>query len=347
MAEAISYAIDKQAMLDLRGGPIAGDIAGHALLDSLEKGYLARYDAFPTSLAAAREEMARSAYDDDRDGRCDHAVCEGLLMLSSKGYFPEMGDMAASVRQDLRGIGIELRIKTIKDYRRSYDAISDPYAKVPLAIFPSWLKDFLNASSFVTPLFSIQAIGSYNFSLVGATSAQLKKWGYDVTSVPGIDETIDKCRALVGDLQVRCWVETDQLLMTKVIPWVPYIFENKVQLVSDRVVANSTSSLPHRHSIGSRSLPTSCRPARYAPGASNVVHPGRLARAPPMLDTPCHAPTIWHARLGRGPLHGHRELHRGRRPGRGRSLEGVDCSSPRDRATRAEAVRRTRARYGG
>jgi hypothetical protein len=27
--------------------------------------------------------------------------------------------------------------------------------------------------------------------------------------------------------------------MTKVIPWIPYIFENKVQLVSDRVVAYS------------------------------------------------------------------------------------------------------------
>ena len=60
-----------------------------------------------------------------------------------------------------------------------------------------------------------------------------------MTSVPSIDDTIDRCLALVGDLQVRCWAEADQLLMTEVIPAVPYIFENKVQLVSDRVVAYS------------------------------------------------------------------------------------------------------------
>jgi peptide/nickel transport system substrate-binding protein len=236
---AISYAIDKQALLDLRGGPIAGDIAGHVVLDSLENGYLAGYDPYPTSLVAAREEMAQSAYDDDADGRCDHQVCKGLLMLSSKGIFPEMDEMAASVRQDLKGIGIELRVETIKHWQRSYDRLVDPSAKVPLAIFPAWGKDFLNASTFVVPLFSSQQIGTNNLSLVGASSARLRKWGYGVTSVPSIDDTIDRCLALVGDLQVRCWAEADQLLMTDVIPWVPYIFESKVQLVSDRVVAYS------------------------------------------------------------------------------------------------------------
>ena len=166
-------------------------------------------------------------------------ACKGLLMLSSKGYFPEMDEMAASVRQDLEGIGIELRVETIKDWRHSYDGLLDPSVKVPLAIFPAWGKDFLNASTFVVPLFSSHMIGSNNFSLVGATPAQLRKWGYGVTSVPSIDDAIDRCLVLVGDLQVRCWAETDQLLMTKVIPAVPYIFENKVQLVSDRVIAYS------------------------------------------------------------------------------------------------------------
>jgi hypothetical protein len=54
-----------------------------------------------------------------------------------------------------------------------------------------------------------------------------------------VDGEIDRCQGLVGDLQVRCWVELDQLLMTDVIPWVPYIVENKIQLVSASVTSYS------------------------------------------------------------------------------------------------------------
>ena len=237
--KAISYAIDKQALLDLRGGPIVGDIAGHIVLDSMENGLLQSYDPYPTSLARARQEMARSGYDDDGDGRCDHEVCKGLLLLSSKGFAPvPMDELAASVQRDLRGIGIDLRIET-PIFSESISDVYDPFAKVPLAIFPAWGKDFLNASSFVPPLFSSEAVGNTNSSLVGATSAQLRRWGYDVTSVPNIDDKVRECQALVGDLQVRCWAEADQLLMEQVVPAVPYVFENKVELVSDRVVAYS------------------------------------------------------------------------------------------------------------
>ena len=62
-----------------------------------------------------------------------------------------------------------------------------------------------------------------------------------MTSVPGVDEKIDECTALVGSLQVRCWAEVDQFLMEHVVPWVPYAFEKKVTLVSDRVDAYSLS----------------------------------------------------------------------------------------------------------
>jgi peptide/nickel transport system substrate-binding protein len=236
--KAISYAIDKDALLDLRGGPIVGDVATHLVPDSMENALLESYDPYPMSVAAARAEMARSTYDEDRDGRCDHIACRDLLMQSARGYFPEMEELAASVRNDLAKIGITLRIETVRG-SVSYADLVDPFAKVPLAIFTAWGKDFLNASTFVTPNFSSEGIPGFNTSLVGATPAQLRKWGYDVTSVPSIDDKIDECLALVGEVQVRCWAETDQLLMEEVIPWVPYVFENKVQLVSRRVVAYS------------------------------------------------------------------------------------------------------------
>ena len=205
------------------------------VLDSLENNYLATYDPYPTSLANARDEMALSNYDHDSDGRCDHAACRGIPLLSPFGIFPEMQELAESVRRDLEGIGIELRIETT-NFHEAY-SLYDPRAKVPLAIFPAWSKDFLNASSWVPQLFSSEGIGNGNSSLVGATPAELQEWGYDVTSVPSIDDEIDRCLALVGDLQVRCWAEVDQTLMETVVPWVPYVFENKVLLVSDTVDA--------------------------------------------------------------------------------------------------------------
>lgn len=235
--KAISYAIDKEALIDLRGGPIVGDVAGHFVLDSLENGLLASWDPYPTSRAEARTEMALSAYDDDGDGRCDHQVCIGLLMLSSNDFTPVMDEMATSVRQNLKAIGIELRVEDVSF--RATAQLYDPRAKVPLALYPAWAKDLLNASTFVPPLFSSEEIGINNPFLLGATSAQLRRWGYGVTSVPSIDSKIAECQVLVGDIQVRCWAEADQLLMDEVVPVVPYVFENKVLLVSDRVVAYS------------------------------------------------------------------------------------------------------------
>jgi ABC-type transport system substrate-binding protein len=235
--KAISYAIDKEALIDLRGGPIIGDVAGHFVLDSLENGLLTSWDPYPTSRADARTEMALSTYDNDGDGRCDYQVCTGLLMLSTTDITPVMDEMAASVRQDLKAIGIVLRVDDVSF--RATARLYDPRAKVPLALFPAWAKDLPSARTFIAPLFSSEEIGVYNSFLLGATSAQLRGWGYNVTSVPSIDDKIAECLALVGEIQVRCWTEADQLLMEEVVPVVPYVFENKVLLVSDRVIAYS------------------------------------------------------------------------------------------------------------
>jgi peptide/nickel transport system substrate-binding protein len=234
---AINHAIDKDALLDLRGGRIVGDVADHIVLDSMEDGFLSSYDPYPTSLAEARAEMALSRYDEDDDGRCDAPACKGLELLSALGY-PKMRQMAENVRRDLTRIGIEVSIETAPR-GREFEVVSDPRANVPLALFTSWGKDYLNASTFIAPLFSSEAVASPNYSLVGATPAQLRRWGYEEALLPNIDDKIDECLALVGELQVRCWVEADQLLMENVVPWVPYVFENKVHLLGERVASYS------------------------------------------------------------------------------------------------------------
>jgi hypothetical protein len=56
-----------------------------------------------------------------------------------------------------------------------------------------------------------------------------------VTNVPNVDDKIRECLRLTAGAQIQCWAETDQLLMETVVPWVPYLFDGSIQVVSNRV----------------------------------------------------------------------------------------------------------------
>jgi peptide/nickel transport system substrate-binding protein len=241
---AISYAVDKEALRELLGGQLAGDIAGHFAPNSLENNLLLAYDPYATpghrgDPEAAREEMARSTYDSDGDGSCDHPACDRVLTLVWE--LPPFPELARVVRHNLRTIGIDLHLEEL-DFNTLLARMEDPRKHIPMAIGLAWYKIFLNASDFFAPSFSGTVLddpANGNLSLVGASPEQLRRWGYSVTSVPSVDEKIESCLALVGDAQVRCWAETDQLLMEEVVPWVPYMYENQIQVVSARVVRYS------------------------------------------------------------------------------------------------------------
>jgi hypothetical protein len=38
---------------------------------------------------------------------------------------------------------------------------------------------------------------------------------------------------------VQCWADLDKYLMEQVVPWVPYLFDNNVVVVSSRITAFS------------------------------------------------------------------------------------------------------------
>src|SRR4029077_6778779 len=76
MRKAMNWALDKQGFLQLRGGPIFGDIAGHIMVNSLENNLLLGYGPYATpdgggDIQKAMEEIKQSKYDADGDGVCD------------------------------------------------------------------------------------------------------------------------------------------------------------------------------------------------------------------------------------------------------------------------------------
>jgi len=238
---ALNYAVDKSKILRIRGGPLSASIAGHTVLDSLEDNVLLAYNPFGTpngngDLAIAKQEMARSRYDADHDGVCDVAACKGLVGYAPDASpFPEIGRELAR-RFATLGIDVSVKVRSLGDL---FQVASDPKNHVPVVFSFGWGEDFLNASNFMLPLFSRKELGGTNLSLLGATSPQLRSWGYSVASTPSIDGRIDYCLRIVGDSQLRCWASLDQYITEQVVPWIPLVSESNILVTSPRVASFS------------------------------------------------------------------------------------------------------------
>lgn len=239
--KAVNLALDKAGMRQVRGGETFGTIAGHIITDGLEDNLLADYDPYATpnsagDIAAAQAEMAQSKYDSDGDGVCDDPVCEGTLAVTDEADpYP---DQAALIQQNLEPLGITLDVKAF-ERTTMYNKCLDPATHNAICLAPAWGKDFPDAYTFGPPLFGSAAIypSCCNRSLVGASSDLLQEAGYEVTEVPNVDAQMDECVALpAGDDRVACWADIDQLLMEEVVPFVPYLFDNNVDITSQRIV---------------------------------------------------------------------------------------------------------------
>jgi peptide/nickel transport system substrate-binding protein len=242
--KAMNLVLNKTRLQEIRGGPTAGELIGHVALNSLENNLLLSYDPYATpdhagSVEAARKEMALSRYDRDGDGVCDDAVCSGILALGFDGsVIPSNPELSRQIKRDLEAIGIGLRLRLLpaqKVFARAFD----PANHVALVLTFAWAKDYLNASTYFPFLFSAGGIGNGNVSLLGATRSQLRKWGYEGTDIPSVDDRIDSCLVQVGESQRRCWADLDQYLMEQVVPWIPYLSETHAQVVPHRIARYS------------------------------------------------------------------------------------------------------------
>jgi peptide/nickel transport system substrate-binding protein len=248
---AFNFAVNKERIQQILGGPLDGAIAGHVALDSVENNLLIAYDPYHTAqdagdVALAKAEVRQSRYDKNHDGVCDAAVCRDVLGLSiGFGSFPGVGK---EVARDVLPLGIHIRA-VAETSDKLFPAISDPKTHTPLALTIGWGKDYLNASNFFVPLFSRNQLPGNDHSLLGATPAELRGWGYKVASVPAVDDRINQCLGLYGNTQIQCWASLDQYLTEQIVPWVPLLFEQNIYLTSTRVVAYSFDQFSNAPSL--------------------------------------------------------------------------------------------------
>lgn len=244
--KAVQYAIDKAGYQRLNGGPIAsGPIAGHFVPDSDEGALLQGYDPYattdgkgadsPDGLAAAKNEMKQSKYDSNKDGICDAPECTNVLGVGVVGAVSEA--VTQLFAQNLKKIGIELNVKSFEN-GTAYGKIMDPTNHIPYQDFAGWIHDYPDGYTWFYPImYGPNILSQYNtnYSLVGATAEQLKKFGYSVTSVPSMDAQIAKCFPLTGQDRIQCWADADKYLMENIAAVVPLVFSNVVNIISDRV----------------------------------------------------------------------------------------------------------------
>jgi hypothetical protein len=216
----------------------------HAGLDSLEANLLVDYEPYGVGgdLESALAEMARSRYDTDGDGICDRPVCSRVPAVDiayPQDLFP--ADSAALLKRDLDRLGIELEVSSVPP-EKAFPALAlhkEPYA---IVLNYGWVKDFPNGSGWFAPALATDD-GAANPSLVGVAPDQLAEWGYPVASVPSASDEIAECLRLVGGAQTQCWAQVDQLVMERIIPWIPIASPNETRIVSARVASVSIDQL--------------------------------------------------------------------------------------------------------
>jgi peptide/nickel transport system substrate-binding protein len=236
---AVNYASDRTRLQEAWGGPYYGGIATHITPNSLENDLLIAYDPYAggtgqSRLDLAKQEMAKSKYDKNHDGLCDAKACSDLV--AGFGDSEPYPAVAREFKRELAFIGIQLKLVQ-KHGGALYQELADPHAHTPILLTLNWGKDFMNASNYLGSLFD-PSQGS-DYSLVGASPAELREWGYAIHSVPSVTSRVNQCQGLAGDSQIQCWASLDQSLMEAVVPWIPYMVTQRVILLSSRVVAAS------------------------------------------------------------------------------------------------------------
>jgi peptide/nickel transport system substrate-binding protein len=289
---AMNLAVDREAVARaLEEGEMAQaqEPFTHLALDSYEDNLLLSYvppGVTPSgNVPAARDEMRLSAYDQDEDGRCDAELCSSIRLLAHRRT-PWAVDAARVVAASLGEIGIDARVDPLGD-DAFFAAYGDPSAHVPLQ-FDNWYKDYPNASTSFPELLDGENVGTTNRSMIGASPAQLRRYGYDVTSVPSVDDRIDACDVLLYKAQTRCWAELDQYLTEQVVPWVPltqvvhgWLFSARVGDVS--IDASTGIPLPAIERISIDGAPSAAAPP-IPPVSSPAPIPDGVYRTEVTID---------------------------------------------------------------
>jgi peptide/nickel transport system substrate-binding protein len=232
---ALAWVLDRAALRDEYGGPLAGPIARHVLPDELLDGVLRDFAPFDSAgehgnLARAKAEMAKSKYT-TREGVCTDKACKGIHFGRAGPYAPSQR-IPGIVKGNARRIGLTFINREGPEEM--------PSSNNPIVAGAQWLKPWPDPSGVVAPLFSGASIlprFNLNWSLLGITPAQATRLGVKgaVGRVPSVDADIGRCNALTGSLRTGCWAALDRKLTAGIVPVIPFLWRSSLTIVGPQV----------------------------------------------------------------------------------------------------------------
>jgi peptide/nickel transport system substrate-binding protein len=237
--KAMNWVMDKEALRRAWGGAVSGDVAHHIIPNPMLNGKLNNYAPYKTpgdrgNVAKARAAMAKSKYANN-NGVCTARECKGVLMIADVRAVDKA--MVPVVQSSAAKIGITFTVRSVNG---AYPVIQTTSRNVPISQRPRWLKDYADPSTFIDPLFrgsNIIPTGNTNYALVGLKPGQAAQLGIkgNVNNVPSIDAEATRCARLVGNPRITCYAGIDRALMTRVVPWVPYLWNKNVFIIGPNV----------------------------------------------------------------------------------------------------------------
>lgn len=245
--KAVNLIMDKAGLQQANGGPLFGEIATHIVPNTMYNNApsITGYNPYPSpqnggDVAAAQAQMQLSAYDPKHDGLCDTSACKNVFTIAINT--DQDANEVPVVQAALAKIGITLNVHSQPPSSASA-TVGTVANNVPLALSQAWSKDYADPSTFMN-LFESQSIaptGNVNTSLVGLTPAMAAQLGIKIpagTTIPSIDAAYNLCAAIpTGETRQNCWIALDKHTMENVVPWVPYLTEIDVHLLSPNVTA--------------------------------------------------------------------------------------------------------------
>jgi peptide/nickel transport system substrate-binding protein len=229
---ALALALDRAALAEsvqAEQGVVAGSPTTHVVPDPLEGSLLARWDRFGSAngpdLATAHAEMAASRY--GRNGLCSGPACDGVIVGVASAH------TGAILRAALTELGIT---PTIREKGDELDC-EDPRSHVGLCV-GGWGADFPDAGTWFAEWRS-SSIHASNVTLLGASPAQLRAWGYEGRRVPSIDRDYERCSSELGMEASLCWARLDQFVVGELAAAIPIFATEAVRLTGSRVTAAS------------------------------------------------------------------------------------------------------------
>jgi len=212
--QAINYAIDKRAVIQVLGGPRNGEPATQILTPVL-LGYK-KFDPYPTPDFKGDLTKAKQLL--------DQAGVKNLKLDYIYDNTERNKNIATVIADQLKKIGVTVN-QVPEDDATVYT--TDPKAKNWDVYFAGWCPDWNGngARTFFTPLLSDPGLknylagGSYNYG------------GYDN---PEVDKKVDEALAADPNAAADIWHAIDQAVMEDA-PWVPIYTSNSVSYFNKRV----------------------------------------------------------------------------------------------------------------